>query len=89
MQEPGEVLPEEVATHTSFLQQVAGHALYPVAGWLAVLALFHHVQAPGYTLTTLSDLWHFSRPHRQCICKLSPGLGLQTIPSFIHSTHIY
>lgn len=80
-QGPGEGLLEEVSTCP---QQVAGHA------WVACLpAFFGHVQAPRYTLTTLSDLGCFLSPHKQCIYRLSLGLGLQTIHSFIHSTNIY
>lgn len=57
-QEPGEGFLAEGSMHTSFLPQVAGCAR--VAG---ILAFFHHVQAPRYTLTTLSDLGCFPRPH--------------------------
>lgn len=80
----GEGRLEETSTHISCLRQVARHA------WVACLpAFFSCVQAPGYTLTTLSELGCFPSPHKQCIYKLSPGLGLQTIHSFIHSTNIY
>ena len=74
---PGEGLLEEASTHIPCLRQVAGHSQ----------ASF--VQAPGYTLTTLSDLGCYPHPQEQCICKLSLGLDLQTIHSFIHSTNIY
>ena len=84
VQGPGEGLLEEVSMHISCLQQVAGHA------WVACLPAFvSHVQAPSYTLTTLSDLGCFLSPHKQCIYRLSLGLGLQTIHSSIHSTNIY
>ena len=77
VQGPGAGLLEEVPTHMPGLRQVAGH---PRASF---------AQAPGYTLTALSDLGCYPHPHKQCICKLSLGLGLQTIHSFIHSTNIY
>ena len=74
---PAEGLLEEASTHIPCLQQVAGHSR----------ASFF--QAPGYTLTTLSNLGCYPWPQEQCVCKLSLGLGLQTIHSFIHSTNIY
>lgn len=58
VQGPGEGFLGEGSVHTSFLQQVAGHARVA-----CILAFFRHVQAPRYTLTTLSDLGCFPRPH--------------------------
>lgn len=59
---------------------------HPHAWVLCMLDFFSELS--GYTLTTLSDLGSFPSPHKQCIYKLSLGLGLQTIRTFIHSTNI-
>lgn len=77
----GEGLPEEVSRHMSFCAG-AGH------GGLHSSCL-QSCSAPGYTLTTLSDLGCFPGPHRQGGYKLSLGLGLQTIHSFSSSTNPY
>lgn len=76
--------------HARILPSAGGRArALPGARVACVLALFHQAQAPGYTLTTLRALRRFSRPRRQGLYKLCPGLGLQTIHSFIHLTNIY
>lgn len=74
-----------------FSRSVHTHITLPSAGSrvACILAPRSHVPAPGYTLTTLSDLWRFSGPHGQCIYELSLGLGSHTIHSFVHSTNIY
>lgn len=77
MQKHGEGLVDTVPTHTS---------PPPLAWVLCILDFFSRLSS--YTLTTLNDLGSFPSPHKQCIYKLSLGLGLQTIRTFIHSTNI-